>query len=202
MFGLLQDLARDKKKLAIAGVVLAALVYGDFSFVISSQIQGLRSLNQKIVSLRKDIESLNSDIKYVKNTTSKMVTLVTNKKLPLEKEIPLLMQNISAIANKNGIRIMQIDFTKDAAIQAKKAPVSSKSKKADSASVGQGAAAVMSAVKVKLEIVGSYHKLGNFINEIENAEKLCIIDELSISRDPANPLKQNITMVVKTYVKR
>jgi Tfp pilus assembly protein PilO len=201
MFAMLQDLARDKKKLAIAGVVTVALLYVDFSYVISSQIKVLKDLKAKIVSVRKDIETLNNDIKYVKTTTSKMVTLVTNKKLPLEKEIPSLLQDISAIANMNGIRIMQIDSTKEEA-KAPQKGAASKPKKGERAAAQRESWSAMSAVKIKLDIIASYHKLGNFINEIENAEKLCIVDELSINRDSADPLKQSVRMVIKTYVKK
>jgi Tfp pilus assembly protein PilO len=199
MFTMLQDLGRDKKKLAIAGVVLAIFLYADFTFVIANQIKGLRGLKTRIVALRKDIESLNNDIKYVKTTTSKMVTLVTNKKLPREKEIPALMQDISVIANANGIRIMQIDSAREISKSPKKQVT--KLKKGEKAAVQQEPAAV-AVVKIKLDIIASFHRLGNFINEIENAEKLCMIDELSINRDQSDPLKQNVSMVVKTYVKK
>lgn len=201
MLTLLQNLARDKKKLVIAGVGLVIFVYADFSFVIATQIKGLRDLRTKIVSLRKDIETLNSDIKYVKTTTSKMVTLVTNKKLPLEREIPSLLQNISALANQNGIRIMQIDSTKEVPKSTQRGPAIKP--KAGAKGPAQPAAAVpATTVKIKLEIIASYHKLGNFINEIENAEKLCIVDDLTINRDQSDPLKQTVSMVVKTYVKK
>ena len=113
MISLLQDLARDKKKLALAGIVLAVFLFIDFSFVVGNQIRGIENLKTKILSIRKDIEALNSDIKYVKTTTRKMVALETTKKLPSEKEIPSLMQTISTIANANGIKIMQIDSTKE-----------------------------------------------------------------------------------------
>jgi Tfp pilus assembly protein PilO len=201
MFAVLQDLARDKKKLAIAGVVLVVFLFADFNFVISTQIKGLKDLKAKIVSLRKDIESLNNDIKYVKTTTKNMVTLVTNKKLPLEKEIPSLLQDISSIANLNGVRIMQIDATKDSAKSGKNASAA-RAKKGDKAVVKKESSVSVNTVKIKMDIIASYHKLGNFINEIENAEKLCIIDELSINRDVTDPLKQNISLVIKTYVKK
>ncbi|MFA5099508.1 MAG: hypothetical protein WC547_01305 [Candidatus Omnitrophota bacterium] len=199
MLNLLQGLARDKKKFAIAGVVLAAFLYVDFSFVIATQISGLKNLKTRILSLRKDIESLNSDIKYVKTTTSNMVTLVTNKKLPMEQEIPLLMQNISTIANANGVRIMQIDSTKEASKVISKGRASKVKKGAKAA---KEAAVPDITVRIRLDIIASYHKLGKFINEIENAEKLCIVEEVSISRDPSDPLKQKVSMVVKTYVKK
>jgi len=200
MLAVLQDLARDKKKLAIAGVVLVFFLYADFSFVIAAQIKGLADLKQKIVSLRRDIESLNNDIKLIRTTASKASSLVTNKKLPLEKEIPSLMQNISAIANEFGVRIMQIDSTKEATNLVKKGR-RAKSKKGDKSPAQKESQVSVSIVKIKLDMVASYHKLGNFINEIENAEKLCIVDELSIARDPSDPTKQKVNMVLKTYVK-
>jgi Tfp pilus assembly protein PilO len=201
VFEFLQSLARDKKKLAIAGVLLAAFLYADFTFVIGGQIKALKTIKQKIVSLRKDIEVLNKDISYVKKNTRAAATPVKVKRLVSEKEIPSLLQNISAIANENGIRIMQIDSSKEMPKASKKKETASIGKKGAKPIQQKDKAVELASVKIKLDIIAGYHKLGNFINEIENADKFCMIDGISITRNPIDPLKHKVSLVVKTYVK-
>jgi hypothetical protein len=199
MINLLQELKRDKKKLAVAGIALVVFLYADFSFVIAGQMKGLNAIKQKIVALRKDIGTLKSDIAYVKKTAGSAAAPVAMKKLLMEKEIPLLMQNISAIANANAIRIMQIDSSRDIAKAGKGGQVA-RAKKGEQSSKQESAA--LAGVKFKLDMIASYHRLGNFINELENAQKLCIVDSLSINRSTVDPMKQNISLVIKTYVKK
>ena len=209
MFEFLQSLARDKKKLAIAGVLLVVFLYVDFTFVIANQTKGLKTIKQKIVSLRKDIEVLSKDILYVKKNSRADAVPLKIKKIVSEKEIPSLLQNISAIANENGIRMMQIDSTKEAPKISKKkgAPPSDKKgaasgdKKAAKPAQQKAQAVELASVKIKLDIIAGYHKLGKFINEIENADKFCLIDEVLIARDPVDPMKHKVSLVVKTYVK-
>jgi Tfp pilus assembly protein PilO len=200
MFVLLQGLVRDKKKLAAVCVGLVIFLYFDFTSVASNQIKGLREIKQRIVSLRKDIETLNSDIAYVKKSQQSIAAPLAVKKLPQEAEIPSLMQNISAIANNNGIRIMQIDSSKDVSKGAKS--TAARTKKVAVAGKQKELSSDFTAVMIKLEIIGGYHKLGNFVNDLENAGILCIIDEFTLGRDQSDPLKQKVNMIVKTYVKK
>ncbi|HOU37207.1 MAG TPA: hypothetical protein PK562_08070, partial [Candidatus Omnitrophota bacterium] len=156
---------------------------------------------KKIVALRKDIDAFNSDSAFVKKTSLPSSAPIALKKLPTEREIPSVMQAISAIANENGVRIMQIDASRDVKTSKMGAAQSGPKKGAKGGQQADIAAGLMP-VNIRLDIVTGYHNLGNFINGIENAEKLCIIDGMTINRDASNPLKQNVSLVVKTYVKR
>jgi|GEM_PF-525559 len=204
MLPLLQDILHDKKKLAALVVGLLVFLYLDFAFVIGAQMKGAGAAKKKIVDLRKDIESFRSDSAFVKRTSLPSAAPIALKRLPAEREIPSVMQAISAIANENGVRIMQIDASRNVK-SSRKSPAQSRSRKGAKAAKDapdSDPAAGLTQVAIKLDIVAGYHNLGNFINGIENAEKLCIIEDLTITRDASNPLKQNVNMVVKTYVKK
>jgi Tfp pilus assembly protein PilO len=207
VLGQLQKLAQDKKKLAIAAVIFVILLYADFALVVGSQIKGVKDLKAKIIALRKDIDTLNNDIKYVKKNADSGAAPVKVKKLISEKEIPSLMQNISVLANENGVRIMQIDSVKEVPKTSKKSAPgkdgkAAKDAKASKASKAKDASASLISVKIKMDVISGYHKLGNFINEIENADRFCMIEDLLVIRDPADSMKHKISLAVKAYVRK
>lgn len=201
MLPVLQDIVNDKKKLIALIVGLLVFLYIDFAFVIGAQMKEANAAKKKIVDLRKDIESFKSDSAFVKKTSRPSAAPIALKRLPAEREIPSVMQAISAIANENGVRIMQIDASRNVK-SSRKSPAQSRSKKGAKAAPDTDPAAGLTQVNIRLDIVAGYHNLGNFINGIENAEKLCIIEDMTITRDASNPLKQNVNMAVKTYVKK
>ena len=202
MIDFLLNLARDKKKMALAGIGLAVFLYVDFTFIIGAQVNGLKVLNKKISQLRSDIETLNKDIAYVRqNNQPVSAAQAVVKRLPQEQDISALLQHISGLAVVNGVRVMQIDSSKEAQKAVKVAKPSSKDKKSVKAP-SIGLSGNLPVVKIKLDVIGSYHKIGSFINALENSEKFCFVDELMINRDPADPLKQRVNLVIKTYVKK
>jgi len=190
MVPLLQDIVHDKKKLAVVAVCLLIFLYVDFTFIISGQIKAINAVKKKISTLRKDIEAFKSDSAFVKNASLSQSVPASLKKLPSEEEVPSLMQAISAIANENGVRIMKIDKSRSARQEAGSLAKSSPVKGNRAGLQTSDPATGLGQVEIRLDIVAGYHNLGNFINGIENLEKLCFIDELTINRDASNPMKQ------------
>jgi len=98
---------------------------------------------------------------------------------------------------------MQIDSSKEMPKTSKKKEksVPAGGKKGAKQGSQKAQAVELASVKIKLDIIAGYHKLGRFINEVENADKFCMIDEVLIARDPVDPMRHKVSLVVKTYVK-
>lgn len=201
MIEFLLSLARDKKKLAFAGIAMAVFLYVDLAFIAGAQTGALKALNKKISQIRADISDLTKDIEYVRQKKDPSASQAGAKKLVQEKDIPALLQHISGLANSNGLRVMQIDSIKETQKTQKSAKKTPKTK-AGAKTVSVEPKPSLPAIKIKMEVIGTYHKLGYFINDLENSDKFCFIDELMIGRDPADQLKQRINLVIKTYVKK
>lgn len=89
------------------------------------------------------------------------------------------------MANKNNVKILQLN-------PAREAP---KTKK--------GAAATdLSPNLIALDLICDYHSLGVFINELENAPKFMVVEELKISPYSESIFQQSVSLVIKTYVKK
>jgi len=56
-------------------------------------------------------------------------------------------------------------------------------------------------VKITLDLTCTYHRLGAFINELENSKDFIAVEEVRIISDPANNYQEKVNLVLKTYAK-
>lgn len=177
----------DNQKIILIVLVTLLVAYLDYAFIIGMQQKSINLIKPKIEKVKKDIETYNKDSASI-NTIKKQQIKTDSKvkQVIIEEQLPTLLEQISNIANKNFMKLMQIKQSKD---------VKSKEDKALQA-------AKLSPLFISLDLVGSYHNIGAFINDLENADKLLILQEIKIHRDATDPLKQNASLLIKTYVKK
>jgi len=177
-----QGLELDNKKIILAGLIAVIVLYFDFSFIVSPQIQGIKKIGSKIIKLKTDINNLSGMAPSLKTIQAKAQESAVgkNKIIIPESQVALLLQKISDMANKDNVKIMQIKPGKE-------------SKAKDSG---------LSTLSINLDLVSSYHNLGLFVNDIENASELMAIEGMRIESDPVNYLQQRVNLAVKTYVKK
>jgi Tfp pilus assembly protein PilO len=174
----------DQKKIILIAMIGLTLLYADFSFVLKSQVRGLKNAQAKITKLRKDISDLSQEVARAQALKSKQGSSGSSRKakrIISDGEIASLLERLSVMANQENIKIMQAKPIKDT--------------KAKDAS---GNAPCL----INLELVCGYHSLGKFINGIENIDILIALDSLNIDVNPADYLKQKVTLGLKTYVKK
>lgn len=57
-------------------------------------------------------------------------------------------------------------------------------------------------VSIKLEVLSDYHHCGSFVNDLENAQELIVVEEIRIAANPDDTLRQRVALMLKTYVKK
>jgi len=169
------------------------VLFIDFAFIIKLQFRYIKGVTPKIVQLKTNIDNFSRDLARMQDMQSRKVKSKqekgpTVKKIISQEEIPLLLQFISNIANKYNIRIMQIRPSRDVA--------KTKEDKAQTAALKFGP------FSIALVLSCDYHRLGQFINDLENAEYLFSVEELRISPGPVDYLNQNVNLVLRTYVNK
>lgn len=175
----------DNKKIALIILVCLTIVYLDFTFIFKLQLQGIRNSKAKIVKLKEGLETLNKDLIIMQQTPAKQETNIKPKEVIIEGKLPLLLQEISDIANQFDVKIMQIKTAQDTKSQEEIiAPVK------------------LSAIFINLDLSSGYHSLGGFINGLENSKRFIAVKELRITRSPSDYLRQSVSLVLKTYVKK
>lgn len=177
----------------MAGVViLVFLLYIDFTFILKPQFNLWKAINPKIAQLKKDIKKLNDDLAILSVAVKeKQETQETDQrtaeKIIKEEKIPNLLEEISRIANKREVKIMQIK------------PLSSPPIAKPELTT---ATAKFFSVSIKLDLLGGYHQLGKFINDLENASVFMEVENLRISSESTSIITQQIELTLKTYVKK
>jgi len=187
MANLLNKLGSDIKKLFLIILVSAVVIYVDYAFIIKLQLGSIGSTKTKIVKLKKDIAVLNKDLALMQQSQDQMKqkTPLKTKIIISEDEITGLLQGIYNLAHKDNVRIIQIRPLKDP--QAKEEVM--------------GAQKVMPRV-ILMDLSCVYHSLGSFISDLENAEQFLAVQDLKIVRSPGDYMRQNVTLNLKTYVKK
>lgn len=181
----------DRNKLILFALVCIIFVYLDFSLLVSAQVRGIKALGPKIGRLQKDITALNKDLAATKDTASPQAAsrqseeLARSKKLIREEEIPLLLQDISDMANSSGVRIAQLRPFKDP--KAKEETLSG---------------VKVSLLTVALNLNCGYHALGRFLAALEGSRRFMAIQDLKISSNSEDPAEHDVSIVFKTYMKK
>ncbi|MFC1674361.1 type 4a pilus biogenesis protein PilO [Candidatus Omnitrophota bacterium] len=176
----------EKEKLILVVLVCLVVVYLDFAFLISMQSRGVSRAMQRMVELKEQMQTLKRDLALMQQAVSskRPVKHVKPQRVILDQEVPSLLQDISKIAKKNAVRIMQIK------------PQKSESKPDAPAQPGG-----ISPLSIRLELLAGFHEFGSFIADLEGGEVYLAVDEISMFTDARNSLKRKVNLVLKTYVK-
>jgi hypothetical protein len=183
----LDNIQLDNQKKILIVIFFVLIVYVDLSYILKAQLAGLNSLNPKISRLEKDLKNLNHDLENMRIAKGKQglvkqkAVLKSSKILP-EGQISGLMQDISNEANKSNIRIIQIRPSRET-LNAKSAIPADK----------------FMPILINLDMICDYHNLGRFINWLENSEVFMQVQELKISTQALDYIKQKVVLVIKTY---
>ena len=182
----------DNKKIFIIVFVGALIVYMDFAFIMKLQLQGIRTLTPKIIKLKKDFDNLSKDLSWMHDLgleagkdKAQIGAPDKVKEIISEDKILLLLQKVSDLANKNRVKIMQINTSKDTKVQ-------------EEVIAGERLLPII----ITLDLTCGYHALGSFINALENAGQYIDVQDIKIIRDPRVYLLQNVNLVLKTYAKK
>jgi len=187
----LNELKLDNKKIFLIVLACLLILYIDFTFIIKLQLQGIRTLTPKVIKMKKDIDNLAKDLSSMQDLERKagkdkaQIESLRPKEIISEDKILLLLQEISDLANKNKVKIMQINTSRD-----KKAP--------EEIIAGER----LSPIIITLDLTCGYHSLGTFINALENARQFIDVQDMKIIRDPRNYLLLNANLILKTYAKK
>ncbi len=181
----LEKLELDNKKIFLIALISIFVFYLDYAYVIKSQLKGIKDTSSKVIKLEKDMGNLSKDLVNMQDLENKageapQLSSAKNKIIISEDQVASLLESISAIGNKNNIKIMQIKPVKE-------------SKTKDSAA---------NSVLISLDLVGGYHNIGSFISQIENARELMGVEGIKVESDSVNYLQQRINLMLRAYVKK
>ncbi|MCX5710735.1 MAG: type 4a pilus biogenesis protein PilO [Candidatus Omnitrophica bacterium] len=185
----IKNIEIDDKTLLTIVLCAAVFIYLDYSFILKAQTNAIKSISPKISKIKIDLDNFNRDYAAMSKMPAQAVQEkkeVNLKKVVEESNIASLLQDISDIANKNDIKIIQLKPNKELLGLKDKIPGMEK----------------LTPMTITLDMTGGYHQLGKFIDALEYGPNFIAVQEMKISSQPADFFKQKINLVLKTYVKK
>jgi len=177
----------DNKKIGLIILICLVIIYVDFAFLIKIQFQTISSIGSKIITLKKDIDSLNRNLALMQQNQNKQTAPVKIKKIISQDDMPRLFQRISDIANKHNVKIAELK------------PIAAEAMTKESADSSKGE---FRAQSLALDVSGGYHSLGRFINDLENADEFIVVENFKIMPQQEDCFRHKASLVLKTYVKK
>jgi len=194
MTNILSKFTSGNKKLIVTLVSCIVVICLDVAFLLRLQDSSIRGVKLKVAGLKQNLETWGKESKQAQELKNKQAqsekrTPAGAKKIISEGEVASLLQDISTLANKNEVKITQMKPLKETAgllRQEKDASISTKA----------------FPLLVVLEGYADYHKLGRFVNDLENADTFIAVQDLKIVFQQASYFKQKISLALRTYVRK
>ena len=177
---------KNPKQLTIAMIAaaLAALLLFVY-FLLMPQLTRLGTLVGKASKAKLELRSAKvsiSNIDKFKNDIEKFSAKIDlyEKKLPAEQEMPSLLEELNSMAKKSNLDIISIT---------------------PSAPRVEGAQrAAYQEFLIKVSARCGYHELGNFLTDLENADRFMKLVDISIKANENTPKRHSVELMVATYI--
>jgi len=172
----------DNKKIMLICIIFIIFVYMDYSFILKPQMQSLGAKKREVTVLKNNLKSLEADLNNMRQlkASGKVTVVRKSKKIIFDLQLPSLLHDISKLANANNVRIVNIKPVRE---EVKGAPVK------------------LHPVSIMLDLECGYHNFGKLINALENNEVFLAVEGFKIEAQKKDPLRQKISLTLKTYVR-
>jgi type IV pilus assembly protein PilO len=169
----------------VVGSFVGLIILLTFYFIfLRPHINQLRQLNPQLLRLTRNVQNTAKDAANIDNLKKKLEDLKAKadfyaQKLPHEKEIPSLLENLSKVAKDSQVKIIEIQPQgKD--IQSRKG--------------------MYLEVPVAIKARCGYHQLGRFINELERGPRFIRISDIEIKENPHDSRTHKVRLLLSMFV--
>ncbi len=186
----LQGITKINEKnpyLTIIGFLVLVFVV-DYLLIMQFQMKTLRALASKMTTTRTNLEKSRQDIQrfsaYQNQLKRSRDTFEqVNSKVRAKEDLPLILESISRIANKNGVRLEQV------------MPNTSLMEPVLKDNDGQ-----YFSVPIQVKARSEYHDFGRFLNQLESEEIFLKISEFVIRSNSNDHTRHDIELTVQAIV--
>jgi len=170
-----------------AGILLGVMALIGVAFYFLSykpQAQRIRGLERKVTQQQKRLEELKRAAREVKQLQAELVE--AEKKLqelltllPDQKEIPGLLENVTRLGAEEGLENLLFQPQ------------------------GEQRSEFYASIPVRLDLVGTYHELGQFFDKISRLDRILKVQNLNIGRSggQSSDIKVNFTLYTYRFLK-
>jgi Tfp pilus assembly protein PilO len=180
----------DDRKLSLGIIlVLILLVFADFAFPIKGQFNALKVTEPKIAKLKTDLDAFDKGVGIMQKAKNQPAALPASqfKQFISEDEIHTLYQDISEMAFKNNVRIVLMRPSREGALT-----------KQEKEAMGEK----LTSLSLALDLECEYQNLVSFLRSLEQAKTFLVVQNVKITPQAEEMLKQKVDLVLKTYLEK
>jgi len=184
---LLNTLNEKNPYLVILGLLCVVLV-ADYFLIMQFQIGTLGSLDEKMAGVRKNVDESEENIQRFAAFQNELKRLRAkyekiDRRVHGKDELPLIMENISRIANNNNLRV------------GKMMPNT-----ADLESIMKNNDGQYFSIPIQVEAKSDYHNFGRFLNQLENEQIFMRVPEFVIRAGRDDQTRHDIELTLHAIV--
>ncbi|MBN1526905.1 MAG: type 4a pilus biogenesis protein PilO [Candidatus Omnitrophica bacterium] len=186
------DIMKNKQQLSmVMAAAYVAVITAYLLLVLKPQLVSIVTIAQKAARTGSELKTARSDIAAIEQMKTRKTAYrdkieLYEKRLPVEQEIPSVLETLSAMAKNANMRIVSIT---PVALPAPKGP----QKKAEKEKIYQE-------IPISVSVKSGYHELGYFLSQLESSDRFMKVADISIRADKTSPRKNNVELLVLTYI--
>ena len=185
------DLNKDEKKTRILIIAVSAfLLVMHFNFFLGPQITRLTGVLSRMGTTNRDLRIAKTDISKIDEFKANIEAYrekveYYEKRLPTEQEIPSILADLSNMAKSSNIKILSITPI----------PVSAPFKEAK-----ETKGRIYQERPILINAKSGYHELGQFLSNLENADRFMKIVDIDVKANKVTPKKHDVELIVSTFI--
>lgn len=180
---------RQKTALFVSIGLVTLVIY--FQFLLKPKISAFNVVFREARRVSKEVSQTKEDIANISKFEEQLRDLKQKvssyeKNIPKEQEISVLLKELSEFAQATDVKILVIQPLEE-------------TKKEGKEVVTVDTKMPYLEVPISIEGKATYHNLGFFINELENAEHFMRITDIKIQVDSSMPRWHNVKLTIGAY---
>lgn len=179
------DMKNTRQMVILGAVICLGALYIYVKFLLVPQISGVARICAKVNKATLDVKGSERQIAEI-DGLKKQVAQYRDKiesyerMLPVEQEIPKLLEDLSEMAKRSDVKILGIT------------PLPTKQESGLPEQIYQD-------IPILINAKSGYHELGKFISDLENSDRFMKVVDIKVIANRSTPKKHDVELLVLTY---
>ena len=179
------DFKNTKQIALISAAVALGLLYVYINFLLLPQIHNTAKTYKAVSKVRDAVSAAERDVSgtgALKKQADQYRDKIDSyeRMLPVEQEVPKLLENLSGMAKESGVKIVGIT------------PLQSKQE--------GGPEQIYQEIPILISAKSGYHELGKFLSGLESSDRFMKVADIHVKENKSTPKKHDVELLVLTYV--
>ncbi len=184
---------RELQVVILIGLLGVGILYVYFRYIFSPLSRGAANVGREVRAAQEQLrtlEAVTANEAALKEQYRQVDDTVRSlrKAMPIEAELPSVMEFLSSLASKTSVKIQTIFPQRPSGPSRLQALQQAKDEQT-----------VYKEILIQIEALAGYHELGTFLSLVETGERPMQVASLRISSNPKESRRHQITLVIRSY---